>query len=143
MATLTETQPTITFDFETHTVTMTVIVTPKAGSGEFNIETAPVSLPLQTWNMIWELISEGDQAVFTSIVFPPPPVVPSGNVTISNSQGGGSQWTATIHNQVGSFNGFNYTINVEPAVWPDPGPPPISSSEDPSIAVTPDPPPGG
>ena len=129
--------PTVTFDFDTHTVTMTVITTDGSEPGTFNIVAAPVSLPLQTWTLIWELVSEGNPAAFTSIDFPDP-LLPSGNATIVSSGGGGPEWTAVIENRVESFNGFNYTICVGPAGSLEP-----VSCQDPTIAVTPDPPPGG
>lgn len=131
MTTLTDTY---TVGNGSNTLTISVKAIPGTEPGSLDIEVSPVAVPRGPWNLVWEL----QGANFTSVDLPADPLR-SENVHITNSQGGGTQWSAQLDNGVKSINGFNYTINVESAT----GSPSASGSIDPTIAVTPDPPPGG
>jgi hypothetical protein len=112
--------------------TKTVTISVAGDSGSLTGEASPVAIPHGKWNVVWTL--EDSALSFSSIDLPTDPLK-SENVQITNQGGGGSEWTAFLENHVTTVNSFNYTISLESgsAKW----------SFDPTIAVTPDPPPGG
>jgi hypothetical protein len=131
-------EPTVAYNTGNLTVTATVIATPSATPGEFNVAAPPISIPQGIWTVFWNLVSEDSPAELSSLALLSNPL-PSGNVMISDSMMvSATQWQASIDNRVTSFNGFGYTIFVVPAGASDP-----KTRHDPTIAVTPDPPPGG
>jgi hypothetical protein len=122
--------PTVTYDVANKKIQATVIAT-LLQPNEYDVVAPPLSVPKATWTVFWNLQSD-DPSAEISVDLPSNPL-PSGNVTVSNSgRVSPTQWTAIIANNTLSFNGFSYGIHVGQ-----------SSLQYPTVAVTPDPPPGG
>lgn len=127
-------QPSVTYNTETRTINLTVIVTPPAeGSDQLVVVASPCTVPNGAWTMFWDLIGEGVSAHFTSVDISANPLA-SGRVKITNSiLANPVRWTAMIENNVTDINAFTYLINVAPDGSA------FVTRHDPTIAVTSDP----
>jgi hypothetical protein len=136
-------EPTVTFDAENRTVTLKVVVFLPEGATDIVIEAAPAAIPHGDWTFVWDLevstsglIAEFDDPGI--ILGSLPPLVR----VLKEPSGTAEEWTALLRNEVQSANAFNYDIAV---AWH------LLNEEvirrvtvhDPTIALTPDPPPGG
>jgi hypothetical protein len=142
--------PTVIYDSKAMTITSSVIVTLAEGAKDVTIMAAPVTVPRDTWTLIWNLVVDtpGLTAVFAGpgiILLPPLP--PKVAVVEWPSAVTPTRSTATLGNAVLGTNAFNYDIAVDWSfsVSPSMGTFPLepltvqTTVHDPTIVVTKDP----
>lgn len=135
----TTTHPTVTFNPDDKTITLTVIVSPPAEGSNLGVTVSPCLVPGGDWTMYWDLVPEGVEAHFVSIDVPENPL-PSGNVTVTPHPAElltPTRASVRIQNNVESPNSFSYLINVAPDANPA-----LVTRHDPTISVVSDPPNG-
>jgi hypothetical protein len=118
MQTIEETvsDPTVTYDTERMTITLSVIVSLAEGAKDVTIMAAPVTIPKDTWTLIWNLVVDtpGLVADFANpgiVLLPPLP--PKVTVVAGPSAVSSTRWTATFKNEVLTTNTFSYDIAID------------------------------
>ena len=137
---LTDDAPSIHYDEDSSEILTTVIVS--LVNGEKTITMAPLTVPLGTWTVTWNLVAGTgiESATFaqTDGIYVQDQSFPK-NVTLGTPQGiSDTQWQLAVQNSVMTVNSFNYTINVE-ATDLSTGRSDLITRVDPTIAVTQDP----